>query len=159
LSLLYIDPCKLSLKEVESIIIYCHLENQLQSLMDELNRVNYDGYIKLSKPKDYYSREDWESIFTTLQDNIIQAKVETESNPLPEFLDKMLKSILSKNDFSGFQRFLNTFTQYLPEELVKVRDNQQFIKWVFSHLKNNTLTLDQSSLRLSAEANPEDIGF
>lgn len=154
-----IDPCKLSLKEVESIIITYQLENQLHSLLDELNRVNYDGYIKLSKPKDYYSREDWKSIFTTLQDNILQARADSEPNPLPKFLDKMLKNILLKNDFAGFHHFLCTFTQYLPEELIKVKDNQQFMKWVFSHLKNNTLTLDQSSLRLSAEASPEDIGF
>lgn len=159
MSLLYIDPCKLSLREVEDIIITYHLENKLCNLLDELSRVNYDGYIKLSKPKDYYSRKEWESILTTLQDNILQAKTQTESSPLPVFLEKMLQRILDRDDFESFINFIERFAQYLPEELVRVKDNLQFMKWVFYHLKNNTLTLEQSSLRLSPQASPEDIDF
>lgn len=153
------DPCKLSLKEVENIIFVYHLENALHSLLEELQRVNYDGYIKLSKPKDYYSREDWENILVTLQENILQAKVQTESNPLPIFLEKMLQRILRQDDFTGFSNFVERFAEYLPEELVRVRDNLAFMKWIYYHLQNKTLILDQSSLRLSPQASPDDIDF
>lgn len=159
MSLLFIDPFKLTLKEVEEVILAYHLENQLQDLLNEMNRVQYDGYIKLSKPRDFYSREDWEKVLTLLQDNILRAKSQTECDPLPQFLDKMLRRILIHDDFNGFKRFLNTFTQYLPDELIKVKDNQDFLKWIFSHLKNETLTIDQYSLRLGAKATPEDIIF
>ncbi|HHU31362.1 MAG: hypothetical protein ACOX1Y_09640 [Zhaonellaceae bacterium] len=159
MSLLFADPCKLSLKEVENIITTYHLEDDLPNLLAEINRVNYDGYIKLSKPKDYYSREDWEKILTELQNNILQVKAQPENKPLPVFLEKLLRRILDSDDLEGFRRFLNTSAQYLPEELINVKDNQQFIKWVFSKLKSNILILEQSSLRLSPHAKPEDIGF
>jgi len=149
----------LSLKEVENIITMFQLEDDLPNLLAELNRVNYDGYIKLSKPKDYYNREDWENILTELQNNILQVKVKPENKPLPVFLEKMLRRILDNDDFEGFRRFLNTSAKYLPEELINVKENQQFIKWIFNNLKNNILILEQSSLRLSPHAKPEDIGF
>ena len=93
MSLLFADPCKLSLKEVENIITTYHLEDDLPNLLAEINRVNYDGYIKLSKPKDYYSREDWEKILTELQNNILQVKAQPENKPLPVFLEKLLRRI------------------------------------------------------------------
>lgn len=161
MTLIYWDPYKLSLKEVEDIIFSYQLEDKLEVLLSELARLEYKGYIRINKPREHISRNDWERIFGMLQNTILetkaQKKVQKELEPLPCFLEKKLQKILQKGDFSAFQNFVEVNRDYLPQDLVGDRKNIRFLKWVFARLKDNTLVLCRHHIRLGANARPEDL--
>ncbi len=157
--MLFLDPCKLTLKEVESIIINNNLQTKLSELLAEIARMDYNGYIKLSKPRELYTPREWESVLETLQHTILEAKGHNAGEPLPEFIEKKLQKILQKSDFQAFQNFIDIYAAYLPEEIVNDRNNLRFLNWIFSRLKDNTLILCRNQIRLGASTKPEDLVY
>lgn len=157
MSVIYLDPYKLTLKEVKDIIFSYRLEDKLEVLLSELARLEYKGYIRINKPRQHISRNDWIKILDMLQNTLLETKAQEVLEPLPQFLEKNLQKILQKGDFSAFQNFVEVNHNYLPEDLVRDRHNIRFMKWMFARLKENTLVLYRHQIRLGENARPEDL--
>lgn len=153
----YIDPFKLTLKEVEDVIVNYNLQAKLSDLLAEISRMDYNGYIKLSKPREKYSCNDWENVLQNLQSSIMHARNQNESIPLPEFMEKKLQRILQKADYPDFKRFVTINADYLPDELSQERDNEQFLRWIFARLQEKIIVLFQNQIRLGTHVDPEDL--
>ncbi|MDS1029887.1 hypothetical protein RDV78_05140 [Bacillota bacterium LX-D] len=159
MSLHYLDPFKLTLKEVEEVIFYYKLEDKLKELLIEVSRMDYNGYIKLSKPRDLYSQKDWERVFEVLQTAIIESKEQKSNEPLPDFIEKKLRKILQRADFQGFKCFVEVNSAYLPPEVVQESNNMKFLNWLYARLRDNTLVLERNNIRLGINAKPEDLVY
>lgn len=142
---------------MKEIIISYNLEEKLKVLLAELDRLEYKGYIRLSKPRQQVSRHDWEKIFEVLQNTMLETKVQEDMEPLPPFLEKRLEKILRENDFSAFQNFIEVNYEYLPQDLVRERKDTKFLSWIFARLKDKTIVLHRHQIRLGKNAKPEDL--